>query len=153
MINFIRFFILSLFVISSAHAESYTTSEYICKGITDNSEQKECIERVIQLAPEFSSKNEGHLSEFSPSSQFSYYLPWLWWLLYYGIGCLVGRYLFRDAKSREWVFLRIHPFIWFVLAVFQPVLTVIAYWAIHYSSLAMSHQEVSTLLKPESKKG
>ena len=66
-----------------------------------------------------------------------------WWVVYYAFGLLIGRYIYRDARSREWTFLGVRPVWWGAMALFEPAFGILAYWAVHYSKLAQSYQEAT----------
>jgi hypothetical protein len=66
-----------------------------------------------------------------------------WWVFYYAAGLVIGRYIYRDAKQRDWVFLGIRPGWWAIITLFDPAFGVLVYWAAHYSRLAQSYQEAS----------
>lgn len=74
--------------------------------------------------------------------------PLGWWIVYYGFGLLIGRYIYRDAKAREWIFLGIRPIWWGALALFEPAFGLLVYWALHYSRFAQSYQEATAAPAP-----
>jgi surface polysaccharide O-acyltransferase-like enzyme len=69
--------------------------------------------------------------------------PAAWWVVYYAFGLLIGRYIYRDATEREWVFMGIRPVWWALLALFDPAFGLLVYWALHYSKLAQSYHEAT----------
>jgi hypothetical protein len=141
-----------LFLLSViAQAEDSGVAMYVCQDISDAKERELCVSRATQT---ISDKNRVVSSRESSGVSlgfFSIFWPWAWWALYYGFGLLIGLYLFRDCKSREWVFLGIRPIIWLLLAVFNPGLTLIAYWLMHYSRFAMTYSEAKTSINDPTK--
>jgi len=59
----------------------------------------------------------------------------LWLVAYYGIGLIIARWVFIDARARSWLAFRIRPVWWAVICVIDPALGILAYWLIHYSRL------------------
>ncbi len=116
-------------------AES-SVAGFICDVVTDREERAQCMERASVVTRQ--DRTIVHEGSF----------PWIstiwplgWWILYYGFGLLIGRYIYRDAKEREWVFLGIRPLWWSAVALFQPAMGLLVYWAVHYSKLAQSYHE------------
>jgi len=141
MKNLVQFIFISLLLVSAAHAEGTAASRYVCQDITNNTEKELCISKASQLLNDSSRAIANRSSVDNSSGWLMFLWSWGWWIFYYGFGLLIGFYIFRDAKSREWVFLRIRPIFWLLLAAFNPVLTLIAYWAMHYSRFAMSYSD------------
>lgn len=117
-----------------AHAADASLANFICDPVTEVGERAQCIERAsVATRHEPSKISEG--------------FPWLsmiwpvgWWVVYYAFGLLMGRYIYRDAREREWIFLGIRPAWWGVLALFDPALGLLVYWALHYSKFAQSYE-------------
>jgi hypothetical protein len=141
MKNLIRIFFISLLLTSFAHAENTTAAQYVCESISNKSEKELCISKANQLLNDSNRNITNRVAIKNPSGFFSFIWPWLWWIFYYGLGVIIGFHIYRDAKSREWLFLRIRPIFWLVLGVFKPVLTLLAYWLMHYSRFAMSYSD------------
>lgn len=141
--------IITIFLLhsSTAYAEDSGAAMYICQGISDEKEQNLCISRATQTINDITRVVPSRESKGTSLGFFSILWPWAWWLLYYGFGVLIGLYLFKDSKSREWVFLGIRPILWLLLAAFNPGLTLIAYWLMHYSRFALSYSEAITSIK------
>jgi hypothetical protein len=62
-------------------------------------------------------------------------LTLLWWGAYYLVGLVFARFVYVDAKSREWLAFRVGPVWWAALCVFDSAVGALAYWAMHYSRL------------------
>jgi len=118
--------------------ENYPAS-FICGGVTDQSQHQDCVEKAKLFTEERNSER--------PIKETPFWMPWVWpvtwWLVYYGFALIIGGYVYRDAKKREWVFLGIKPVWWAVLVLFDPALGVLAYWAAHYSKLAQTYSEAT----------
>ncbi len=147
MINLIRITFISLLLSTFAHAENKTAAEYICQGISSNTEKELCLSNASQLLNGSNRAITNRVSVENPSGWSSFFWPWIWWIFYYGFGLLIGFYIFRDAKSREWVFLRIRPILWLILAVFNPAITLLIYWAMHYSSFSRGYSDAMPSIK------
>jgi len=128
--------IFSLLLAANSLALDPSTAEHICSGVSDIAEQRQCLERAAATP-----QSRDVTSPSTPLLWTSFIWPVSWWIAYYGFGLLVGSYIYRDATKRSWVFLRIRPIWWGLLALFDPALGLIAYWAMHYSRLAQSYAE------------
>ncbi len=143
-----RIVIIAVLLISSiAQAENTSLAMYVCQGISNADEKELCISRATQTITDQSRVAKIHESAGISLGIFSVLWPWAWWVLYYGLGLLIGLYIFKDSKSREWVFLGIRPIFWLILAVFDPAIAIIAYWLLHYSRFSMSYSEAVTTIK------
>ena len=129
---------------SAVHAQAPSTpaAAYICDGITNAAEHRQCLDKAGPLTrePDSTAAKEtpaplSFLFQFGPVA--------IWWIIYYGFGLVIGRYIYLDAKKREWVFLGIRPVWWAILAIFDPALGLIAYWATHYSKFAQTYVEAT----------
>ncbi len=117
-------------------AADSSVAGFICDVVTNGEERALCVERAsVVTRQDRTTIHEGGV-------------PWLstiwpigWWVLYYGFGLLIGRYIYRDAKEREWIFLGIRPLWWTAMALFQPAMGLLVYWALHYSKFAQSYDE------------
>ena len=69
------------------------------------------------------------------------WLPYSFTFAYYGIGLIVGLFIFRDASQREWLAFKIKPFWWAAIVFIEPPLGILCYWIIHYSSFAIKENE------------
>lgn len=146
-------FIVILFLLSGiAQAEDSGVAMYVCQDVSDVKERELCINRATQTISDKTRVVSSRESNVVSLGFLSILWPWAWWILYYGFGFLIGLYLFKDSKSREWVFLGIRPILWLVLAVFDPAVAIIAYWLMHYSRFAMSYSEATTAIKESPKK-
>jgi len=141
MKTLLRIFIINLLLISFAYAANTTAPQYICGSISNNSEKELCLSKANQLLNDRNEAITNRVSIKNPSGALSFFWPWIWWIFYYGFGLIIGFYIYRDAKSREWVFLRIRPIFWLILAVFKPAITLLAYWIMHYSSFAKNYSD------------
>nr|WP_298722110.1 hypothetical protein [uncultured Steroidobacter sp.] len=126
-----------------AHAADSPIANFICDPVTDAGERAQCIERASVATRHETTK----ISEGLP--WFSMIWPTGWWIVYYGFGLLIARYIHRDARERDWLFVGIRPVWWAVLAFFDPAFGLLVYWAVHYSKFAQSYQE-ATARPPES---
>ena len=64
------------------------------------------------------------------------WLLYLWYAAYYVIGFVFARFVYVDAKRREWLAFRVRPLWWGALCVFDPAIGALVYWVLHYSRLA-----------------
>jgi hypothetical protein len=130
---------------ASSQAVDPSAAEHICSGVTDTSEQRQCLEKAAATpqARDVTSPSERQ-------SVSSFIWPVGWWIAYYGFGLLIGSYIYRDAAKRSWVFLRIRPIWWGLLAVFDPAIGLIAYWAAHYSRLSQNYDQAVAPQDPAS---
>ncbi len=137
-----RFLILfvSFMLISPADALDSRNATFVCAHISNQTERKECTERAAAARDGIAASSW----EVIPSS-ITLVFAIAWPIIYFGIGLVVARYIYRDAKNREWVFLGIRPVWWAVLTAFQPVMGILTYWATNYSRLTRGYFEsVST---------
>jgi len=128
--------IVSLLFAASSQALDPSAAEHICIDVSDSAEQRQCLEKAAATP-----QARDVTSPDTPSSGTSFLWPLGWWVAYYGFGLLIASYIYRDATKRSWVFLRIRPIWWGLLALFDPALGLIAYWATHYSRLSQSYTE------------
>ncbi len=105
----------------------------VCSHIKDVEDRQLCEQKVLALADSdrTAARSGVPLRSAIPLSGLL-----SWWAIYYAFGIFIGRTVMRDARRREWLVLRIRPIWWAVFCVFNPVLGVLAYWAMHYSRLA-----------------
>lgn len=134
-----KFIILGVFLCLPlcAQAADSSIASFICEVVTDDREQAQCLERASAVTKGSSTTDEGAPVWFSPL------LSLVWWIVYYGLGLLIGWYLYRDARRREWIFLGIRPVWWAALALFQPAMGLLVYWALHYSKFAQNYYEAT----------
>lgn len=131
-----RLFIFITFMLLSCalHAADSSRAIYICSVVSDPSEQGQCINRASTLV-----ENESNVSRREGVSLLSMFWPVGWWVFYYGAGLLISRYIYRDAKRRDWLFLGLRPLWWAVITLFEPAFGVLLYWAVHYSKFAQNY--------------
>jgi hypothetical protein len=98
----------------------------VCAQISDASEKASCESQVTAIRP---STNLGLVSAFG-------WLPFLWYAAYYVMGIVFGRFVYVDARRREWLAFRVKPLWWAALCVFDPAMGALVYWVLHYSRLA-----------------
>ena len=80
-----------------------------------------------------------------PSFLYSLVFNWLWWwILYYGIGVVVGIFVYRDAKTRPTLAMNIRPFWWGAITVFEPPFGLLVYWVLNHSNLRMKQDTQET---------
>jgi lysylphosphatidylglycerol synthetase-like protein (DUF2156 family) len=132
--------IVALLVPSLASPSDFSPESFICGGVTDEAQHHECVEKAKFLAEGRSSTHAIKTTSLSLSWGWAI----SWWLVYYGFGVIIGGYVYRDSKRREWLFLGIRPVWWAVLVILDPALGTLAYWAIHYSKLAQTYSEATT---------
>jgi hypothetical protein len=130
-------FIMCLAMSLAAHAADSSLANFICDPVTNAADRAQCIERAAVVTRHDTAK----ISEGLP--WFSMIWPVGWYVLYYGFGVLIGRYIYRDARSREWVFLGVRPLWWAALALVEPAFGLLVYWAVHYSKFAQSYHEAT----------
>lgn len=121
----------------AAHAADSSVANFICDPVTNADDHAQCIERAKVVT-----RNDG----VKISEGFYWYSviwPYGWWLLYYGFAFFIGRFIYRDAKAREWLFLGVRPVWWALVAFFEPAIGLLAYWAVHYSKLAQTYHEAT----------
>ena len=136
----IALLITCLLISLSARAADASFADFICNPVTNAEERAQCLERASVVTRNESSKISQGPAEFLLSMIW----PVGWWVIYYSFGLLIGRYVYRDAKQREWIFLGIRPVWWGVLAFFDAAFGLLAYWAFHYSKFAQSYHEATT---------
>lgn len=130
--------ILCLALCFTADAADSSLANFICDPVTNTADREQCVERASVVTRHDTSK----ISEGLP--WFSMVWPVGWYLVYYGFGLLIGRYIYRDASAREWIFLGVRPIWWGALALFEPAFGLLVYWALHYSKFAQSYREATT---------
>lgn len=125
-------------------AAGTSPADFICGDVTDQLQKQQCIEKAQHFTRDFGVER---VTKETP-----FWVGWIWpmgwWLVYYGFGLVIGSYVYRDAKKRDWVFLGIRPLWWVVLVLFEPALGLLAYWAAHYSKLAQTYAEASPQSAP-----
>lgn len=130
--------IMFLSFCSGAQAASDSSlANFICDPVTDAADRAQCLERASVVTRH----EAGRTSERSP--WLSMVWPLGWWVVYYAFGLLIGSYIYRDARTREWIFLGIRPVWWGVLVFFEPPFGLLVYWAVHYSKFAQSYHEAT----------
>jgi len=129
---------VGLFLNFAVFAAEVSLPEFICSDVSDASEYAKCVERATVAT------KQNAASSSRDAFSLSVLWPGVWWLVYYGSGLIIGGYIYRDAKRREWLVLGIRPFWWTVLTVFSPAFGVLVYWAVHYSKFAQSYPEDGT---------
>lgn len=77
------------------------------------------------------------------STNSTLYLSWgptiLWGFVWYFIPAVASAYFaFKDASKQRALALNIPPLVWVLLCIPSGVLGLLAYWLMHYSSLAKS---------------
>ncbi len=120
-----------------ADAADSSLADFICDPVTDAADREQCVERASVVTRHDTDK----ISEGYPG--FSMIWPLAWYLVYYGFGLLIGRYIYRDARARDWIFLGVRPIWWGALALFEPAFGLLVYWALHYSKFAQSYSEAT----------
>jgi hypothetical protein len=68
---------------------------------------------------------------------------WGWWIAYYGLGLIIGTFIYRDAKAQRQRALNINPIWWCLLAVFDALLGLLVYWVLHHSSLRRNASDLT----------
>lgn len=126
----------------TVHAADSSVASFICDPVADVEDRAQCIERASVVTRNDVRK----VSDGFPG--LSLVWPLGWWIVYYGFGLLIGRYIYRDARAREWVFLGIRPVWWGALALFEPPFGLLVYWALHYSKFAQSYHEATAAPAP-----
>lgn len=134
--------IIGLSLCLGANAAGSSLANFICDPVTDVADRAQCIERASVVTRH----EAGKISEGFP--WLSMVWPVGWWIVYYGFGLLIARYTYRDARTREWIFLGIRPIWWGALALFDPAFGLLVYWTLHYSKLAQSYHEATATPAP-----
>lgn len=135
--NRIVLLIAALLLSGAALAADAWRAEYICDAVSRPDERTQCIERAAAVT------DDGSRSAREGFSWLSMIWPLGWYFVYYAFGLLIGRYIHRDARHRDWVFLGVRPVWWAAVAVFEPAMGLLVYWAAHYSKFAQSYQEAT----------
>jgi hypothetical protein len=130
-------FVMCLTTCLAAYAADSSLANFICDPVTNAADRAQCIERAAVVTRHDTAKT----SEGLP--WFSMIWPVGWWVAYYGFGLVLGRYIYRDASSREWIFLGVRPLLWGALALIEPAFGLLVYWAVHYSKFAQSYHEAT----------
>lgn len=129
--------ILCLSFSAGADAAGSSLANFICEPVTVVADREQCAERASVVLRE----DKEEIPKGFP--WFSMIWSYGWWIVYYAFGLLIGRYIYRDAKTREWLLLGIRPVWWGVAPIFEPVLGLLLYWAVHYSKFAQSYHEAT----------
>jgi hypothetical protein len=69
------------------------------------------------------------------------WLPYSIYFAYYGLGLIIGIFVYRDASQRNTLAFNIKPFWWGTIVFLEPPLGVLCYWVIHYSTLSDKSNE------------
>jgi hypothetical protein len=129
--------ISGLLVSASVLGADLSLPEFICADVSEVSERAQCVERA-RVVTRHDTAPSGSTVQW-----YSWFWPVGWWVIYYGFGLLIGRYIYRDAKRREWVFLGVRPILWAALALVDPAFGLLVYWATHYSKFAQSYHDAT----------
>ena len=86
-------------------------------------------------------QTEQHEPPIVISPLLSFFLSWGFYIGYYALSIVVSTFVYRDAKKRKNLALNIGPFWWAVITVLEAPLGVLAYWVMHYSSIAKKLNE------------
>ncbi|MCP5305511.1 MAG: hypothetical protein H6953_08685 [Chromatiaceae bacterium] len=112
-------------------------AEFICNEIADAEKYARCVNKADAVAEGATSRHQT-----SGSSGWSaFFWPVSWWVAYYAFGLILGSYVYRDARRRDWLFLAVRPFWWLVLVILDPAFGLLAYWLVHYSKLSQNYAE------------
>jgi hypothetical protein len=108
------------------------SSGYVCSHIANDSDRSLCESKMAEAPrrPSFDSGGGG-IAAFGIG-----WFTLVWYALYYSIGVVFARFVYVDAKAREWRAFRIKPFWWGALCVFDAAIGALVYWVLHYSRLA-----------------
>jgi hypothetical protein len=104
-----------------------------CDHIKDRADRATCEERVTALVKARPASPPGAGIPVGSSVPLSLYSLWL--IVYYGIGLVIARWIYIDARTRDWLAFRIRPVWWAILCVADPALGILVYWLTHYSRL------------------
>jgi hypothetical protein len=133
--------VAGLLLACSAIGAELSLPDFICAEVSNAGERAQCLERAKVVTRHDTGTVSRDVSWYSV--MWSMIWPVGWWVVYYGVGLLIGRYIYRDAKRRDWLLLGVRPVWWAVLAVFEPAIGLLVYWATHYSKLAQSYHEAT----------
>ncbi len=127
--------LIALFLLATLGGcvSTYTPpSSDVCADISDDVEQSICESRVA----EYASRGRAGSASVGMAALGVAWLPFLWYGLYYVTGFVFARFVYVDAKGREWLAFRIKPLWWGAVCVFDPAVGALLYWVLHYSRLA-----------------
>ena len=108
----------------------------VCGHIRDTNDRAQCERQLAEASSRERTEGRGTASGLLglwASGSTSLYF--LWWGAYRLTGLVFARFVYMDARKREWLAFRIGPFWWAAVCVFEPVLGALVYWILHYSRL------------------
>ena len=109
------------------------TSSEVCANLSNGQDRALC---ESQLASAIASARSTAGQEAAGIGMVGFgYASWLWYVAYYIIGVVFARFVYIDARKREWLAFRVKPFWWAAVCVFDPAFGALIYWIIHYSRL------------------
>jgi hypothetical protein len=131
-----RFVLIAcLFCVSAVHAADSSAGAFICAAVRDAGEHMECLRRSELIAARAADHSTRDIAG-------ALHLLWpVGFAVYCMLGLIIARYIYRDAANRDWAFLGIRPIWWAALAVLNPAMGILVYWATHYSRLVQSYAE------------
>jgi hypothetical protein len=106
------------------------TPNELCAQISDESARSSCESAIVSAR----ATSPGGTSSFTSISLGGFAL--IWYVAYYSIGFIFARFVYLDAKRREWLAFRVRPLWWGALCIFDPAVGALVYWVLHYSRLA-----------------
>ena len=84
------------------------------------------------------------IEDDQPSLLAQMLVSWWFYILYYGIGVVIGALVYKDARKNSNLALNIKPIWWGVITFIEPPIGVLAYWVIHYSKLSSQEKNENT---------
>jgi hypothetical protein len=121
--------LLATVILAGCIGSRAPTAAEVCGQMSDESARASC-ESAVASAPVTSQSASSGLAAFGLGG-----FTVVWYVAYYLIGLVFARFVYVDAKRREWLAFRVRPFWWGALCVFDPALGALVYWVLHYSRL------------------
>jgi len=119
----------------------------ICDGFSIESERSACYTKVLEADARLSAPKGFRSKDEFGFAIGMFVLSYGWYALYFGFGLVVATFVYRDARRRPWLVLRLSPILWAGLALIDPPIAVLAYWAMHYSPLAKNLTEANNTIE------
>lgn len=108
----------------------------VCGHIRDTNDRAQCERQLAEASSRERAEGRGKAPGLLGLWASSYTsLVFLWYGAYYLTGLVFARFVYVDARKREWLAFRIGPLWWAAACAFEPVLGALVYWTLHYSRL------------------
>jgi hypothetical protein len=109
------------------------TASQVCSNLSNDDDRTLCESQLASAIA--SARNTAGEASAGVTMLGLGYVSWVWYVAYYIIGFVFARFVYIDARKREWLAFRVKPFWWGALCVFDPAFGALIYWIIHYSRL------------------